>query len=340
MIRSILAQYGRSFEILFALVVFSAGFSARAQTAADLVANLNAASPGDTIIVPAGDYGRVDLGPYNFSPAVSLQFEDGAVIQTLRITDVVGVTFEKLTISAGVSFDPVREVAVLVQRGGDVTFRDSSFSWAKDSDPLNDGTSLIFDGVDGLRVENSHFSDMRDGLIVKDSSDVEIWGSHFTDLLKDGIIISGSENVVIRENACTDFQRVEGLNTHPDCIQIQASSRGIADTNVLIADNVSLIQDGERAQGIFVYSRFAGVPHRQITIENNLIRQAHHLGIYAENVEDLIIRGNDILPSFDSADTARILVRDPSSNVLIEGNTAPLIRAPAHATVQNNTILE
>lgn len=340
MIRSILGQYRCSFGILFALVVFGAGFSARAQTTADLIADFNAASPGDTIIVPAGNYGRVDLGPNNFSPAVTLQFEDGSVIQTLRVTDVFGVAFDNLTISGGISFDPVREVAVLVQRGGDVTFKSSNFSWAKDGDPLNDGTTLIFDDVDGLRVENSHFSDMRDGLIVKDSRDVEIWGSHFTDLLKDGIIISGSENVVIRENACTDFRRVEGLNTHPDCIQIQAGSRGIADTNVLIADNVSLIQDGERAQGIFVKSRFAGVPHRQITIENNLIRQAHHLGIYAENVEDLIIRGNDILPSFDSTDTARILVRDPSSNVLIEDNTAPLIRAPAHATVQTNTILE
>ncbi len=340
MICIIFDAFKRNFGVLLLAFVLSTSHSAFAQTAADLVADIDAASPGDTIIVPAGDYGAVSLRWNDFSPAVTLQFEDGAAIQNLRLRDVTGLVFENLMISAGIANDPVREIAVLVQRGGDITFRNSSFAWAEDDDPSNDGTILIFDGVDGVKVENSHFSDMRDGVIVKNSANVEIWGSHFTDLLKDGIILSGSNNIVIRENACTDFQRIEGLNAHPDCIQLQAGSNAVANTNVLIADNSILMLDGERAQGIFIKSRFASAPHQQITVENNLIRQAHHLGIYAENVDDLIIRGNDILPAFNSVDTPRILVRDPSSNVLIEENTAPLIRAPAHATVQNNTILD
>lgn len=332
------------FRYILSSLVFAFSLSishlAQAQTAADLIADLNAASPGDTIIVPAGDYGPVSLRWNSFSPAVTLQFEQGAVIETMQLRDVTGVIFDNLTISAGIAADPKRNYAVFVQRGGDLTFKDSHFSWAIDGDPSNDGPALVFDGVDGIRIENSHFSDMRDGVIIRSSSNVEIWGSHFTDLLKDGINLSGTDNVVIRENACTDFRIIPGFNAHPDCIQLQAGSRAIANTNVLIADNVMLIQDGEQAQGIFVKSKYANEPHRQITIENNLIRQSVTLGIYAENVEDLSIRNNDVLPSFDADYDPRIVVNDPSTNVLIEGNTVSRIDAPAHATVQNNTILE
>lgn len=340
MIRTLFVQFRRSVAFLFIAFGLCLPQAAQAQTAADLIADINAASPGDTIIVPAGDYGAISLRWNNFAPAVTLKFENGAVIQTMQLRDVTGLVFEDVTISGGVAPDPVRNYAVFVQRGGDITFKNSHISWAIDGDPSNDGPGLVFDGVDGIRVENSHISDVRDGIIIRSSSNVEILGSHFTDLLKDGINLSGTDNVVIRENACTDFRSIEGFNAHPDCIQLQTGYRLIANSNVLIVDNAILIQDGEKAQGIFVKSKYAGVPHRQITIENNLIRHSVTLGVYAENVDDLIIRENDVLPSHDAIYAPRIVVHDLSTNVLIEGNTASRIDAPAHATVQNNTILE
>lgn len=319
-----------------ALLFSSLAAPVSAQTAADLEAAVNAAAPGDVITVTPGSYDLVELGPNNFSPAVTLRFIDGASIGRMFLRDVTGLVFENLIVEAGESLNPVSENAVLVQDGGDITFRKSSFAWAKDDDPLNDGTALAFDRVDGIRVQNSHFSHVREGLIIRNSSNAEVVASHFTDMLEDAIVIAGSQHVTLRENTCTDFRRAAGLNTHPDCIQLQASSQAVADTDVLIADNAVLKGDGEKAQGIFISSRFIGEPHRDITVENNLIRQSAVLGIYAKNAENITIRNNSVYSAFEAENDPRILVRDPSTAVVIEDNVSWRVVGPAHATMNNN----
>jgi len=310
--------------------------AASAQSAADIQAALETASPGDVIEVAAGDYGLVEITGESFAPAVTLRFLDGAEVKKMRIRHSTGLVFENLNIEAGPSLDPLRENAVVVFSGGDITFRNSYFAWAKDGDPLNDGTALSVDGVEGLNIISNHFSDTREALIVRASTDVVIADSHFTDILEDGIVIAGSVNVLIDHNICTDFRAAVDPQSHPDCIQLQSGGRAVANTNVMISNNTIQQGDGDRAQPIFVNSRHAGVPHIGVTIENNTTRQSTAIGIHVGNTHDLIIRGNRVLPSPQSVEPPRILARSDTQNVLIEGNTAARVRGPAGAVIRDN----
>ena len=306
----------------------------------DLTALLDAAASGDTIKTKPVDFGVVELNNYTFNPPVTLNFHKKSTMSRLKIRNVTGLTLDGLNIVAGESFNPGSENAVFIFGGGDITFRDASFEWADDADPLNDGTALVFDGVAGVTVEASTFRHVREGVIVRNSSDAVIQGSQFTSIFEDAIVVSGTDNVLIDDNYCADFSSVEGINPHRDCIQLQAGSRAVANMNVRITNNTILKGTGAKAQGIFVASRHVGVPHIGVTIEDNLIKQSIGLGIAATNANDLIIRGNQVLPSFEAEESPRIVVNEPAENVLIEGNTAAAISAPPDAIVRDNTILE
>ncbi len=310
--------------------------AASAQPVTDIQAALGAASPGDVIEIAAGDYGLVEITGESFAPAVTLRFLDGAEVKKMRIRHSTGLVFENLKVEAGPSLDPLRENAVVVFSGGDITFRNSSFAWAKDGDPLNDGTALSVDGVEGFRIISNHFSNTREALIVRASTDVVIADSHFTDILEDGIVIAGSTDVLIDHNICTDFRAAADPLSHPDCIQLQSGGRAVANTNVMISNNTIQQGAGDRAQPIFVNSRHAGVPHIGVTIENNTTRQSTAIGIHVGNTHDLIIRGNRVLPSPQSVEPPRILARSDTQNVLIEGNTAARVRGPAGSIIRDN----
>lgn len=313
---------------------------ANAEPRGDLGALLTSAAPGDVIRTKPADFGVIELADLAFEPPVKIEFHKNARVGRIRLRNVTGVTFSGLTLEAGVAVNPVSENAVFVQGGGGVAFVDSTFSWADDGDPENDGTALVFDGVNGATVGNSIFRSVREGVVMRSSRNARIAGSTFERIFEDGVVIAGSSDVAIVDNLCRDFSAVAGVSTHPDCIQLQAGSRAVANNNVVIARNTILKGGGEKAQGIFVSSRFVGEPHENILIENNTIRQSVGLGVFATNVVGLTVRGNLVLPSADAEERPRILVRDYADEVLIVGNTAAAIRAPVHAIVRDNTILE
>jgi len=321
--------------VVFSLLACGAQASARAKT--DIGAALEAASPGDVITIAAGDYGLVRLGGQSFDPPVTLRFNRAAKVKKMRLQNLTGVIFENLHQEAGPSDNPVSENAIFIKGGGNITFRHSSFAWAKDGDPLNDGTLIILDGVNGARIEAGHFSDAREAVVIRSSQNIAIVNSRFTDILEDGMVIAGSHNVLIDGNYCADFHASAAPEAHPDCIQLQTGGRGVANADVVISNNIILQRNGDRAQPIFIASRHPGKQHLRITIENNLSRQATAIGIHVNNTRDLIIRGNQMYPSPQSTEYPRIVVRQSQGDILIENNITSRVRAPQGAVIRNNT---
>lgn len=313
---------------------------ANAQPANNLNVALQNAAPGDIIETTGDDFGSVDLRNFSFSDPVTIRFHENARLSKLTLRNIQGLTLEGLSIVAGVSTNPNGQNAVRVFGGSNITFRASSFEWAADDDPLNDGTAIFVDGVDGITIEDSKFQSVRAGIHIRGSSNAVVRDSHFRSVLVDGIILSGTDGALLEQNSCADFVTVEGMGLHPDCIQLQAGGQRVANTAVTIRENIVLQGSGSRSQGIFVKSRYAGIPHIDVTIEDNVVIQSKGNGIYGENVHGLTIRGNRVLSSFQAEAAPRIIARDPSQNVLIENNSAAVISAPAHAIVQNNEILE
>ena len=303
----------------------------------DILASLSTAQPGDVIELAAGDYSLLEISGFSFNPPVTLQFDEAAKVEQLRLRYVTGLHFENLRIEAGVAKNPAKENAVYIFGGGDLAFRKSRLAWSEDDQPLNDGTLVVADGVDGLSIEATHFSDGRNGVIVRSSNDVAISGSHFTEIVNDAIVISGSSDVTIDQNLCADFRSATIPGAHPDCIQLQSGSRGVANDDVRITNNTILQADGDKFQPIFIGSRHISAPNTNILVEGNLIRQSTAIGIHIGNTNDLIVRGNRVYPSLQSEVSPRILVRAPGTNVLIEDNIAASVKGPEGAVIQNNT---
>ncbi|NNE42486.1 MAG: right-handed parallel beta-helix repeat-containing protein [Marinicaulis sp.] len=315
-------------------------FSASAQLAGDLNALLAAASPGDVISTKNRDFGDVSLAGYSFDPPVTIKFHKKAAINQLIIRNSSGLKFDGMNMVLGESFSPASDKGVFVLGGGNIAFNDASIEWARDADPLNDGTAMVFDGVDGVSISGGAISHSLSGVVIRSSSNASVRGVQFSELLGDGIVVSGTRDVTIDDNTCTDFAPRGTSGSHPDCIQLQAGSRAVANTNLAITNNMALKGAGSKFQGIFVTSRHVGVPHINVTIENNTVKQDVGNGIAASNIDGLTVRGNQVLPAFDVTDPPRIIVNEPASDVLIEGNTASGITAPPDAIIRDNTILD
>ena len=313
---------------------------ALADPADDLKAEIAAASPGDVIKTANADFGDLILVGYSFEPAVKVRFHKNATITSMEIRGVTGMTFNRAKIVAGVADRPVADKAVFVFGGSKITFNNANIQWAADGDPLNDGVGMIFEGVQGLTVNRSTFTNALSGIIIRSSTNAKVKNSSFSEILGDGVKVSGTDGVLIKGNSCTNFTSAPNVNPHPDCIQLLAGSRAVGNTNTRILSNTITKGDGASFQGIFMGTGVDGEMHVGVRIENNSITQSVGLGIAAIDVDGLTIRNNQVLPSPDATTAPRILVNDPTINVLIEGNTASAINAPEHATLINNTILE
>ena len=323
------------------LSLLAAGSAAMAgATAEDLGALLDAASPGDVIETEATDFGAVSLRNYTFEPPVTVKFHPDARLETLTLRSVRGVHFDGATVIAGETISPKSAKAIYVQRGGDVVFRNMDVSFSVDGNPMNDGTGIFADDVDGIVVEDSDFHDVRNGVIILSSNDATVIGSRFSQVLSDGVAVSGTSDIDILENLCIDFAEEPSANVHPDCIQLHVGSRGVANQNARVAGNAALMGHGASVQGIFVKSKLAGVPHRDVVVERNIVKVKAPLAIYGENVDGFTVRANYVLAAPDAPHPVRILVRDPSTGVTIEENTSARIDAPPHAVLENNTILD
>ena len=311
---------------------------ASAQSTEDLSFVLQHAQPGDTIVTGAANFGEIVLTGFSFSPAVKVVFHQDATIERMTLNHSTGLHFENATINAGVSNRPQSERAIFISGGGDIQFDHATVSWSDDGNNANDGTGIIADGVRSLTIQSSEFHHALVGVQVRTSSDVTIQNNHFSNIVADGIVVSGTSKLNILENVCINWTRIDGANAHPDCIQLQSGFRAVANTHTRIAGNVMLKGVGERFQGIFVSSRHADSAHINTVIEDNIARLDVGLGIGASNVDGLIIRNNDIRASQKATEAPRIVVYDNANNVKVIDNVAARIRTPQGSIVSGNTL--
>lgn len=316
----------------------STTINAAAQDSIDL--RLQKATSGEVIYITAQEYGHIYLANLRFDPPVILDFAEQGVVQSMTIVNTSGLVFENLHINAGHSAKPEREKAVFIVGGGNLVFRNAKFQWSDDQNPLNDGALMVLDGTIDVTIANSNFAHGLNGLAIRSSSNINVFDSIFTEITHDGIIISGSNSVSIRGNLCTNFRSSIDPESHPDCVQLQSGKRRKGNENIEITHNIILQGEGDKYQPIFIKSNHASATHKRIKIEHNKMRQSTAIGIHVADTIDLIIRDNLVLPSQQSKDNPRIVVRDSVRNALIEKNTAARIRAPAGSIVRDNFTTE
>lgn len=292
--------------------------------------------PGDHIALAPGTYTTIgDLNGLKLAaPGVVIEASDPTswpIIAGMEVDKVDGITFRNVLLtvnprtqtvanvtgSAHVYFDHVRFDDPEKKARGGLMFRASSASGVTNSEFLNTGTAVL----------------------VLDSAGIDVTANRFHDLLGDGVQGWQSTRVTIDGNRFIDFHPLPG--DHPDCIQFFTAGTTTSSTDLTITRNTCVRGSGAPVQGIFLGNE-NGLPYKNVVITDNAVIGGQPNGIAAGIFEGGLIARNLVVsyPDWGSSivldggrdvtvtdNTAGILKRAPTVNLIASGNTTPATAA-------------
>ncbi|WP_170763204.1 right-handed parallel beta-helix repeat-containing protein [Ruegeria lacuscaerulensis] len=326
-------------------------------SAAELNQALSQATGGETILLAAGDYGKLSLKGTQFASEVTIKSADPnnqASFSEMYLTNTSNITFDEVvfdyTYSSG---DTATTNKFLITGSNNITIDNSVF----DGD-LSSGTGLgkglVIRSSDNIDVINTEFHSWWKALGAAKSSDINFSGNNIHTIRSDGISLGEVQNVLIENNYIHDFGGAAGSKDHRDMIQVQRSN-GTGSSDIIIRNNVLDMGDGDYTQGIWFGGDKATFKdptnwHYNVVIENNIIYNAHANGLAVHMTQGLDITNNTLIavPSGQTGGVAipKILVTGGSKDVTIEQNITPAIVSPtvlasdANWTVQDNAIIQ
>lgn len=199
---------------------------------------------------------------------------------------------------------------------------------------------LSIRGSADLRLEDSEIRDFFRGLVVSQSADLTIRGNDLHTIRMDGMNFSQVQKVMIEDNHIHDFNRSLNSADHADMIQFWTNGTEVASSDITIRNNVLNSGRGLYTQSIFMRNDLvdrglagAEMFYRNITIEDNVIINAHLHGISVGETVGLNIRNNTVIRNAASegeADnpslwTPQIRVAKTSTDVRIRDNVVSAV---------------
>ncbi|WP_168199330.1 right-handed parallel beta-helix repeat-containing protein [Pseudorhodobacter turbinis] len=160
-------------------------------------------------------------------------------------------------------------------------------------------------------------------------------GTNIHSIRMDGMNFPQVENVLIENNHIHDFSRSLESKDHADMIQFRTNKTDKPSRDIVIRDNLLNSGKGAYSQSIFMRNEEVDTGrsdtemfYRNVTIENNMIINAHLHGITVGETDGLIIRRNTVVRNGRSEGkkknpalwTPQIRVNKSSRNVLITRN--------------------
>ncbi|MGZ3343179.1 MAG: Ig-like domain-containing protein [Caulobacteraceae bacterium] len=277
----------------------------------ELVAAVWAAHGGDTIKLAAGTYDYAALDGLKFDSTVhitSADFSHQAVINGMEIAADTNMAFDHLTIQA----NGATGLSIL----GDTNVSFSNMTVGGDVGTIY-GLGAMVRGSTNVSISDSVFSWLGSGVAQLDNNGLTISNNIFHDIEIDGVVGSGSSNVVVSGNSFSTFHPQTG--DHPDAIQFFADSDGTQSSNILIKDNVITRGTGDPYQGIFIENT------NHIEITGNAMEGTMTNGISLSNVAEGLVTNNFLQGWYDQG--SRIITRGGSVDVTVgPGNSADAIQ--------------
>jgi parallel beta-helix repeat protein len=281
---------------------------------AELADALAGAGPGTVISLAPGDYGTLDLKRVEGTaeePVVlrSADAEAQARLSSFDLRDVKHFVLEGLvfdySFAAG---DPPNLRPFQIVGCADVTVRNSVFdgdvaqgvSDADDGFPTGFGLSLR--DVETATIEGNEVRGFFRGMVISQTNDLQVLRNDLHGLRMDGMNFAQVERVVIAENHIHDFARVLESNDHADMIQFWTNGTTAPSTDITIRDNILNAGTGWYTQSIFmrndqVDTGKAGPEmfYRNVTIQNNVVINAHLHGITLGETAGVTITNNTVI---------------------------------------------
>ena len=326
-----------AFALALVLAVPARAADLSAADALTFAAALTRAGPGDRILVAPGAYGDAVIGPRRGQGALTIAAANPAdppVFRSIFIREADGLTLENLRVAFGVSPAPQSERAVEIRQSSRIRLRGLAISSAANADAADDATGLIIRDSRDVMVEASSFTDVFRGAVLYDSAGVAIRASRFARLGSDGVAGRGAQGLVIENNTFTDFTPADPVRWHPDAVQLWSRGAERANECIVIRGNDISRGAGAPAQGVFL--KTPEIRSRDILIEGNRIEQAMGQGVFVQNAADVTIRGNTLIAAEPVLHPPAIEVRAPFANVVVEDNAAPKFRLPAGVAAHGN----
>lgn len=295
------------------------------------------ARSGDVIELAGGSYGKLSLNGatkanahLNFSKEVtvtSASSKSPAVFTGMLLNDVENLTF------SGIKFDYTsagKDAAEMftVQYSDGITFRNAIFDGAV-SGGHGTGTGLKVKESDDVTVVNSRFTDLYTGVIFSGGKNVDVLNNSFKAIAYDGLTFAGTDNLRVSGNDVE--MKTDPAAQHKDLIQIINGGSNPA-TNVVIRDNVLKASDAH-THGIYVGNASAQKTgstkyfYKDIEITDNVIYSGHKLGIALGETIGGKISGNTVLQhssmngSSKAVNIPVILVDKDARDIEVTGNT-------------------
>jgi Ca2+-binding RTX toxin-like protein len=326
----------------------------RVTNAAELTQALATATGGETIMLAAGNYGRLVMidstrANFDFASNVTIRSEDPgspAVVTGLDMRGASNITFDGITFDyTFASGDQIYSRPFNISDSQNVTIRNATFDGdvAEGVSAVDDGygyaIGLSIRGSEDVTVEDSEFFDFHRGMTVIESSGVTVRGNDVHSMRSDGMNFVEVTGVVIEDNHIHDFRGSLASSDHRDFIQFWTNGTDSPSTDIVIRGNILDIGEGDFTQSIFMRNEevdWGAGPemfYRNILIENNIIVNGHLHGITVGQTDGLVIRNNSVLHDDgsrpDGADGGveipRIAVSTTSTGVVITQNLTSTI---------------
>ena len=345
-----MSRIGRRFGLVFlglALQGMPVSATEVISSSAELQSGLKDAEPGAVLRLAGGEYGSLDfsgrLGTAGAS--VTLQADDpknpprfsGMTLRKVENLVIDGLVFD-YDFKSG---DKIHNRPFQILGARNVTVRNSLFDGdvARGVSSVDDGFGygfalVIRDSTD-IRVENNEFDGFYCGVTFNGISGLLVAGNDVHSMRMDGLKFAQVTDVVIKDNHIHDFNRSKTSADHADMIQFWTAGTTQPSRNVTIRDNILNSGTGWYTQSIFMRNDMvdkgkAGPEmfYRDITIENNVIINAHANGITVGETDGLIIRNNTLIRNHLSKGTKqkeetsipKIRVSQRADAVTIRGN--------------------
>lgn len=337
---------------LAVICAFNAAWAApqRITSAEELKQALRSAVPGTVLELAPGRYGALVIRDFNVGGQITLRSARSnarATFSTMVLDKVHNITLENLTFDYDFSTDDkIYDRPFQIVRSTDVRVENSLFDGdlAHSRSPVDDGfptgIGLGVRSSTNIVLQNNEVRKFYRGIAVRETKNALVVGNDVHSLRMDGITFAQVQNVQILNNHIHDFLRSLKSEDHSDMIQFWTTGTKTATRNITIKNNILNSGKGWFTQSIFMRNELvdlgqegANMFYRNITIENNMILNAHLHGITVGETNGLKIRNNTIVrnPRSEGADdnpdlwTPRIGVAKTSRNVEITRNIVAYI---------------
>lgn len=345
---------------LWLVVLTAVGAPAWAEqvsTLDELTSALSKAKGGETILLEAGDYGKLSLSSKSnfnteFSAPVTIASADPdqpAVFSGLNVRDSANLVFDSLHFDYTFQDDQhISAKPFSVTQSNHITIRNSVFDGdmakgvSKKDNGFGYGYGLYLDKNADIKIENNEIFDFNRGIVAGGTDGLAVVGNDVHSIRSDGMDFVKVTNTLIERNYIHDFKRSPSSGDHSDMIQFWTKNTSAPSTDVTIRGNLLLSGEGSSTQSIFMRNDMvdrglAGdeMFYRNILIEENVIVNGHVHGITLGETEGATVRRNTLLRNHKivgpktiekKVTIPRIKIADSSRKVKLVDNIGPLFQ--------------